>query len=226
MIILEIIKKYWKIITPIILIMSIFLFFVLFFSIPRLEYRYDNNYELYRVTKCYGDAATYKIKDDGKKGEVGIIGTRAFYKKNIKNIVFENPMNIDTIERLAFSECKNLENIDLSYVKYFERNCFSYCKKLKVEKLSAIDIGASAFYGCESISNIEFSIGLKTIGSYAFSKTNIEVLNLPSSVNYIYNDAFSDMTNLKEINVYLDSLNNESIDYLDSLNENIKVNYL
>lgn len=205
--------------------MGLFLFLVLFFSIPRLDYKYDSDYELYRVTKCYGDAATYKIKDSGKKGEVGIIGVRAFYRKDIKKIVFDNPENIDTIERLAFSECKKLESIDISNVKYFERNSFSYCKKLKVEELNAIAIGASTFYGCESIDDIKLNVGLKSIGSYAFSKTNIEILNLPSTVVDIYNDAFSDMANLKEINVYSSSLTNESKEYLASLS-GIKINYL
>lgn len=205
--------------------MSVFLFFVLFFSIPRLEYKYDNDYELYRVTKVYGDSVGFKIKDSGKKGNVGIIGVRAFYKKSIKKIIFENPENIDTIERLAFSECKNLENIDISNVKFFERNCFSYCKKLKVEELNAIAIGASTFYGCENIENIKFNTGLISIGSYAFSKTKIEVIELPNTVKDIYNDAFSDMSELKEIKVYSEGLSNESKEYLSSL-ENVVVTYL
>ncbi len=222
---MEILKKYWKMFLPIILLLIVFLFFVLFFSIPRIEYKYDANQELYRVTKVYGDSATYKIKDSGKKGEVGIIGPRAFYKKNLKKIIFKNSENIDTIERLAFSECRSLENIDISHVKYFERNCFSYCKKLKVEELNAIAIGASAFYGCESIENIIFNTGLVSIGSYAFSKTKIEVIELPNTVKDIYNDAFSDMGNLKEIKVYSAGLSYDSRIYLNSL-ENVNVTYL
>lgn len=222
---MEIIKKYWKMFLPIILLMSIFLFFVLFFSIPRLNYKYDNEYESYRVTTCYGDADTYKIKEKGKKGDVGIIGVRTFYKKNIKKIIFNKPENIHTIERLAFSECHKLEYIDLSNVKYFERNSFSYCKKLKIEELNAIAIGASTFYGCENIDNIILNEGLLSIGSYAFSKTNIEILNLPNSLKDIYNDAFSDMANLKEINVYSSSLSNDSKEYLNSI-ENVIINYL
>ena len=210
---------------PIILVLCAFLFLVLFFSIPRLDYKYDDTYNGYIVSKCYGDSLTYRIKDTHKKKNISGVGVRTFYKKNIKEIIFDNTDNIEVIERLAFSECKKLENINISNVKYFERNCFSYCKNLKVEELNAIDIGASTFYGCESISSIKLNDGLRTIGSYAFSKTNIEILDLPSSVIDIYYDAFSDMSNLKEINVYYDNLSRDSKNYINSL-EGILINKL
>ena len=210
---------------PIILLMCAFLFFVLFFSIPRLNYKYSETYNGYIVSKCYGDSNTYKVKESHKKENVSGVGVRAFYQKNIKEINFKNPDNILVIERLAFSECKKLEKIDISNVKYFERNCFSYCKNLKVEELNAIDIGASTFYGCESITSIKLNEGLKSIGSYAFSKTNIEVLDLPSSVVEIYNDAFSDMANLKEINVHFSSLSRDSRLYLNTL-DGVTINHL
>ena len=64
-----------------------------------------------------------------------------------------------------------------------------------------------------------------SIGSYAFSKTNIETLNIPSSVIVIYNDAFVDMPKLKTINVYADTLTKSSKEYLNSI-ENVIINYV
>ena len=222
---MELIKKYWKFIVPISLMLIILLVIVLFFSIPRVKYRYDNSSKSYLVESVYGNALTYRI--DEKKNDVLVdtIGDRAFYSKNIKKIIFENPDSIYTIKRLAFSECKNLEEIDISKVKYIENSAFSYCENLEIKELNAKNIGMSAFYGCKKIKDVKLNEGLVSIGSYAFSKTSIETLNIPTTVSIIYNDAFSDMLELKTINVYSKKLSNSSKEYLSTLN-NITINYL
>lgn len=222
---MQILKKYWKYIIPISIILIILLAIVLFFSIPRVKYRYDNSSKSYLVESVYGNANTYKIASTIDNKDVKSIGDRAFYSKNIVNIIFEEESKIDTIKRLAFSECKNLEYIDLTNIKYIENSAFSYCEKLNVKELNVKEIGMSAFYGCKNIKELKLNDGLNSIGSYAFSKTSIEVLNIPSSVTKIYNDAFSDMNNLKTINIYSTSLTASSEEYLSSLTE-IEINYL
>ncbi len=223
--IVEVLKKYWKYIIPITILFIIILIFVLFFSIPRVKYKYDDNKKAYLVESIYGNASSYKIKSSYDNKDVYAIGDRAFYSKNVKNIIFEENSKINTIKRLAFSECKNLEYIDLSNILYFENSAFSYCENLNVKELNAKEIGMSAFYGCKNIKSIVLNDGLHSIGSYAFSKTGIEELNIPSTVMMIYNDAFSDMESLKTINVYAKFLSSDSKEYLNSI-ENVTINYL
>ncbi len=222
---MKILKKYWMYFIPIIIILIVLLIFVLFFSIPRVKYEYDSKSNTYLVKTVYGNASTYKISEtiDGK--DVTTIGTRAFYNKNIESIIFENTPKVETVKRLAFSECKNLKTIDLSTVKYFENSAFSYCESLKLEELNAESIGMSAFYGCKSITDLKLNVGLTSIGSYAFSKTSITTLDIPSTVKFIYNDAFADMDNLTTLNIYSKSLNDVSKEYLASI-ENVTINYL
>ncbi len=222
---MEILKKYWKYFIPILVLLIIMLIFVLFFSIPRVKYKYDDLNKTYIVESVYGNANSYTISSKVNDKDVTKIGDRAFYSKDLNKIVFDENNKIDTVKRLAFSECKNLEYIDLSNVKYFENNCFSYCEKLSINELNAVDIGIGAFYGCTNIKELKLNDGLFSIGSYAFSKTNIETLNIPSSVIVIYNDAFVDMPKLKTINVYADTLTKSSKEYLNSI-ENVIINYV
>ena len=92
-----------------------------------------------------------------------------------------------------------------------------YDKSLKNITLSAKNIGASAFYKCTSLENIELNIGVKTIGSMAFSETKIKEIVIPNGVADVAVDAFIYCANLEKIvvkskllleNEYLKSLNN------------------
>lgn len=203
----------------------IFIITLLFFTIPRVEYKYSNEYEGYKVSLVFGSNTKYSIAEAKKGKAVTAIGTRAFYQKPIKTIDIKKPENINTIEKLAFFKCKNLEEIDISNVKNFERNAFQYCKKLKLKELNCINIGASAFYGCESITELKLNEGLETIGSLAFVETKIKELVLPSTVNEIYNDAFYGMKELTKISLYKSNLTADSIDYINSL-KGIEIVYL
>lgn len=220
---MEIIKKYWKYLVPIIVSIFLLFFVLLFFAIPRIDYKYNKELNTYSVSHVYGNAKIYKIKSQIKNKDVSTINTRAFYKKNVHTIIMDE--NIEKVERLAFSECKHLNDINLSNVKYFENNSFSYCNNLKINELNAIEIGIGAFYGCKNITSIKLNEGLNSIGSFAFSKTSIKSIDIPASTTEIFNDAFSDIDTLEEINVYSTKLSLLSIDYLDSL-DNVKINYL
>ena len=220
---MEIIKKYWKYLVPIIVSIFLLFFVLLFFAIPRIDYKYNKELNTYSVSHVYGNAKIYKIKTQIKNKDVSTINTRAFYKKNVHTIIMDE--NIEKVERLAFSECKHLNDINLSNVKYFENNSFSYCNNLKINELNAIEIGIGAFYGCKNITSIKLNEGLNSIGSFAFSKTSIKSIDIPASTTEIFNDAFSDIDTLEEINVYSTKLSLLSIDYFDNIN-NVKINYL
>ncbi len=209
--------KKLKIILPIsILAFGLFLFLILFFNIPRLSYTYSKDYDAYYVSKVYGNASKYVIPDTYKNKEVIGIGTRAFYKKNnVKYIILGE--NVIYIDRLAFSECSKLETINLDKVDTIYRNAFSYCKKLDNITLSATNIGASAFYKCDSLNIVNLKEGVESIGSMAFADTKIQKISIPKSVFDVGNDCFYDCFALNSVKVYSHYLTNDSKKYLNSL---------
>ncbi|SEV83403.1 leucine-rich repeat protein [[Clostridium] fimetarium] len=68
------------------------------------------------------------------------------------------------------------------------------------ESLGVTSIGASAFYGCTSISSIIIPTGVKGIGFKAFSNcTSLTSVNIPDCVTTISDYAFSGCTSLSSI---------------------------
>lgn len=214
-------KKYWKYIIPIGgILLGFIIFLICFYNIPRLSYRYMKEADVYYVEKAYGNAKTYHIPDTYKEKNVVGIDTRAFYQhSNLRTI--QLPESIKVIGRLSFSECKKLESINLENVETIYRNAFSYCSSLQSIEIGATDIGASAFFKCESLETVSLLEGMKSIGSMAFSSTKIQSISLPRSVESLGNDCFSSCFALKNINVYGKNLEKNS--YLRSLNI---VNYI
>lgn len=214
-------KKYWKYLLPAgVLILALVIFLICFYNIPRLSYRYVKEEEVYYVSKAYGNASEYTIPETYKDKPVTGIDTRAFYRHSgLKRINLSQ--NITVIGRLAFSECRRLESISLENVETIYRNAFSYCVSLTSLELNAADIGASAFYKCENLSEVKLNEGLKTIGSMAFSATKIQNISIPRSVEVLGSDCFSDCFALRNINVYGNNLKNNT--YLKGLNI---VNYI
>lgn len=206
-------KKIFLII-KLILITILFILIILYFNYPRVKYKYDSDNECYYVSKVYGNSSKYEIKESINGISVKYIDERAFqYKDKVKEVVL--PSSIETIKKLAFSDCTSLECINLENVKEIERNAFSYCYNLDNIETSA-SLGGSCFYKCSNLSNITLDEGVKSIGTYALSYTAIKNLKLPNSVLFVYMDAFIYMDNLTEIsassslkeNTYLQSLNN------------------
>lgn len=190
------------------------LFLILFFNIPRLTYGYNEKEDSYYVKNVYGNAKTYEIADTYKEKPVTSIGVRAFYKQT--NLVeLELPNSIKVIERLAFSECGKLEKINLESVKMIYRNAFSYCESLNNIKLTAEDVGASAFYKCAALNTIELSSPMRSIGSMAFAETNLKDISIPRSVTFLGTDCFYACFALKNINVYGSNLKTNT--YLSTL---------
>jgi len=195
-------KKYLKYIIPIasivvILIISI----ILFFSIPRLSYTYSDEYEGYLVKHAYANAKEYTIKEEHKGLPVVGIDERAFFgHSRLKEISL--PSTIRIINRLAFSECDKLESINLENVDVIYRNAFAYCTSLNNLTIGAKSIGASAFYKCEALNDLELLDGAYELGSMAFSHTAIKDISIPRSMMYVESDCFYGCEKLTNINVY------------------------
>lgn len=212
-------KKYIKIIVPIVSFFII-LSLILFFNIPRVIYKLNEDNDTYYVSKVYGNSKTYEIKSLYKDKQVTAIGERAFYRQsNLRSI--ELPESIKKISRLAFSECEKLEFINLDMVNEIERNAFSYCLSLKEVNIGAEYIGASAFYKCQSLEKIILLDGVLDIGAMAFSTTAIKKISIPRSCLYLRDDCFYDCYKLENINIYGPYL--KMNEYLQSLNI---VNYI
>ncbi len=225
---MEFLKKNLKILIPLfIVIISLITFLILFFNIPRIKYEFNDTINGMEVTNVYGNSNEYEIEDKVDGYNVVSIGVRSFYHKtNLVKIKFKDSSKIK-ISKLAFSECDNLEIINLDNILEIETSAFSYCKKLDNITISAKNIGASAFYGCDNLKNIELKDGIKNISSYAFSKTKIEELSIPQTVENIYTDAFIDMPYLKKINCYSKNLNvKKYLDTLKDIYKDIEINYL
>lgn len=213
-----ILKNKYKIAIAFSILLIALISIILYFNIPRLSYSYSDTYKGYIVDNAFGNSKSYKVSDEINGKPVVGIGKRAFFRhSNLEKIEFENEKNIKVIEKLAFAECPKLSEIDLRYVQEIERNAFMYDKSLKNINLSAKNIGASAFYKCTSLENIELNIGVKTIGSMAFSETKIKEIVIPNGVIDVAVDAFIYCDNLEKIvvkskllleNEYLKSLNN------------------
>ncbi|MCR5349561.1 MAG: leucine-rich repeat domain-containing protein [Acholeplasmatales bacterium] len=212
-------KSKLKFIIPIILITILTLFMVTYYECkPRLKYRYVSEYDGYVVDKCFGNSKKYKVKETYQNKPVVGIGVRAFYEnKYLEELEFECPENIYYIERLAFYKCKKLKTIDLSHTDLIAQNAFQYCIKLNDISVKAKNIGGSAFYGCENLSNFKLEEGVKTLGTYALSYTNFNVLNFPSTMADVYVDSLkyskvTKVTYYKHLNLfYLNTLDIEKV---------------
>ena len=211
-------KKYLKLIIlpALVLIASII---ILVTNVPHLEYKYDNYYEGYIITKAVGNAEYYKIEDNYKNKPIVGIGENAFLEhKNLKEIIL--PDSVKVIQRRAFYNCINLERINLDKVEEIERGSFSYCNSLISINVGAKKIGSSAFYKCKNLEKIKLS-NTKVISDMAFASTTITKISIPSSCETFGNDVFYECVALTEINVYGSYLKGNS--YLNSLNI---VNYI
>ena len=149
------------------------------------------------------------------------IGNSAFIYNNINDIYLKNLDNLELIDKMAFytnGEYGKNYLINLPKLKRIDDLAFYYnYSDLKLENLPNLEyIGEAAFSwlkGHEGELDLT-NTKLKYIGLEAFYYTDIPSLKLPSSVEYIGTDAFSDsyitgtldLSNLTNVNNQLDYL--------------------
>ena len=212
-------KLYLRHIIPfIIMVLSVVISVFTLYNNPALICEYNEALEGLVVSDARGNIKEYTIPGNIDEIPVVGIGVRAFFQhSDLEEVKFENPENIKLIDRLAFSECPKLKTIDLRYVEEIGKNAFAYDTSLDNLEIGANHILGSAFFKCESLSNITLNEGLLSIGTYAFSHTKIEELKIPYSIKTIYNDAFKYM-NLSKLYVPL-GFESGNINYLNSIIE-------
>ncbi len=207
------VKKHLAWIISIAVILGLLIFLICFENIPRITYQYDEKTDSYIVHRVYGNAKSYIVLDTYKDKKVTKIGAKAFMDQSKLETVTLGS-HIQEIERLSFSGCKNLQNIDLSNIKVIGRNAFADCESLTSVTIYAADVYGGAFYGCSTLKEVQL-MDTKTIGSYAFAETAIQSITIPASCTELGIDAFYDCQALKAIIVYSSDLSNN--DYLNQL---------
>lgn len=107
------------------------------------------------------------------------LGDYAFYYSGITEISI--PESITVINEGVFSECANLTKVTLPS--------------------SLIRINESAFRGCSTLQSIEIPDSVRIIEGYAFSRTAISTIDLPTNSFYksVSNDLFNSCEQLNEI---------------------------
>ena len=141
-------------------------------------------------------------------GEGAFINCEKLEKINI-------PLGVKEIKKDTFSQCFSLKNIKLSgTVTLIGGNAFFNCVALEKINLSGVtNIEFSAFRNCQKLSSVTLSDSIETIGESAFfGCTSLKEFSIPSSVNYIGYDVFSQCYALTKINVDNNSKYFSSVD--------------
>ena len=106
------------------------------------------------------------------------IGSSAFAHSSVKYIKFNE--GLETIDRNAFYDCKNLDNVVLP-------------STLK-------ELGEMAFIYCESLMKIAIPEGITTLGMATFKEcTRLETVELPSTLTNFEEQAFSTCYSLESM---------------------------
>lgn len=112
----------------------------------------------------------------------------------------EIPETVTYIGPSAFVWCGNLEKLTWpKNLKRYEEYVFAMCRKLIITIPDDVEyVGAGAFE-CVKLKNCIIPEGQKRLGGNTFSNTDIEIANLPDSIDDIGIYEFSGCKSLKEL---------------------------
>ncbi|MGP1414197.1 MAG: leucine-rich repeat protein [Bacillales bacterium] len=127
---------------------------------------------------------------------------------NLDNVVeIKLPNNFKYIEKHVFTNCKNLQRIDLSKTQITDipEGCFSECKELEELLLPKTlkNIGLNAFLNCKKLKNIDLeNTSIEHINTNTFFQCYaLENIKLPSTLKTLGTSAFASCTSVKEIDL-------------------------
>ena len=112
------------------------------------------------------------------------------------------PHSLTYLGESAFSN-SNIESVILPEgIEVVSKYCFANCSKLKKFTGSPTTIDKCAFDNCSSLSEINLTDELETIGDYAFSGCNsLEEFTIPNSVTNIEPNILWECPNLKKLTI-------------------------
>ena len=155
---------------------------------------------------CKSDQETITVPEGIKN-----IGNRAFSGcSNVKKVVL--PEGIEVIGEHAFSFLKNLEFVSFpATLKTIEAEAFSCCYNLQKADLTNVTrVGAKAFAGCRSLSDISFPIEPEALGAEdpesehmegVFERVPVKHVEIPTSIMILDSYIFMNNKALTEVKI-------------------------
>ena len=112
------------------------------------------------------------------------------------------PYNVKKINYSAFEGCNSLKQINFNpsgLLEEIESESFQYCRSLTsvVIPSGVKRLKSYCFYYCVNLSEVTLPNTVQDIASYVFSKSALETIHIPNSVQSLGYDAFG--SNLKEV---------------------------
>lgn len=127
------------------------------------------------------------------------MGEYAFAYSNL--ISMEIPSTITEISGHCFAYCSNLKNVTIpSSVTEIGNSSFYNSGIVSVKLPNVKTVGEHAFYGCKSLSNVEFAEGLASLGICAFSGCSaLTEIDLPSTCLGVNSSVFEECEKVKKV---------------------------
>lgn len=113
------------------------------------------------------------------------------------------PQDVNRINVSCFERCASLKRVEISGPATIDRSAFSGCKQLEEVILSddIPKIESSAFCECMSLAKINLPSGIKKIESHTFRWCHFSEITIPDGVKEIESGAFELCKNLKQISI-------------------------
>ncbi len=128
------------------------------------------------------------------------IGSNAFEGcTSLSNVSFASGSKLKHIESKAFSGCTSLKAVTVpANVEIIGVQLFSNCTNLEKVDLAGTKIktlSQDSFYGCNKLNSVSLPDSLETIDKYAFSSCSaLRNITIPQNVNRINNFSFQNCT--------------------------------
>ncbi len=161
---------------------------------------YDSGEKTLRITGS-GDMTAYTWNDTNKNSSAPWAGK---YKSHAKKVIIDD--GVTSISEHAFSGMENVTEVVIGKdVKSINEKAFYKCSLLNTVSFSvgsALEtIGEKSFSECKNLTTISLPEGLVKIGGYAFNGTKIDVIDIPSSLDFSNIGSFWVPKTLNAINV-------------------------
>ena len=145
---------------------------------------------------------------------------------SVPTVIFTDSVEYTVIyvNKEAFSENKDIKTVKLpTTLKGFGDRVFKNCTALEsiVIPDSVDRISESMFYGCSRLKSVGFSPSMVYIMNGAFEKSGLEFVALPKTVTSIYDFAFADCENLKQVYIPEAVVKNETYAFVGCTNATI-----
>ena len=129
----------------------------------------------------------------GKNGTAAIVSVGTCTDKHIIIPEFIDGKTVTSVDDGAFERVEGVLSITLPHtVSHIGKKAFAWSRKLEFVRASGVvELGAKAFMGCESLTDITLGSKIKRIGKKAFAYCiELSCADLPSSIYEIGPSAF------------------------------------